>query len=189
MNIFIIKPDLRKVDLLTEEGKKQRAACSKKLLGMFGPGGTKRLCDIVTGDETWICFYGNLNKRSNQMWVDEKEPESLVLRPGFSEKKAICSCFLFKPSGPVTVYILPEKTALTATYYTKTVLPEVIRYVHDQYTNAGTSKSILLHDHAGPHKAEFAESYLQEQDIHVFDRPPYGPDLAPCDFWLFFFLN
>ena len=36
---------------------------------MFEPDGPKRLCDVVTGDDTWLYLDGIPNKRSNQMLV------------------------------------------------------------------------------------------------------------------------
>ena len=73
--------------LLTEEQKKQILACSKNLLGMFGPDGIKRLCDIVIRDEIWTYVYDIPNKRYNQMWVDKNKPRPVVLRQGFQNRK------------------------------------------------------------------------------------------------------
>jgi hypothetical protein len=27
--------------------------------------------------------------------------------------------------------------------------------------------------------------YVQESGMQIIDHPPYSPDLAPCDYWLF----
>ena len=36
-----------------------------------------------------------------------------------------------------------------------------------------------------PHKEKIVKDYLEEQELQVLPHPPYSPDLAPCDFWLF----
>lgn len=53
--------------VLTPKQKRNRVKCAQELLRMFELNGPKRLTDLVTGDETWITFYGIPNKRSNMM--------------------------------------------------------------------------------------------------------------------------
>ena len=53
--------------LLKDQQKKQRVECLKDLLKMFEQDGPNCLGGIITGDETWLYFYGILNKQSNQM--------------------------------------------------------------------------------------------------------------------------
>ena len=54
--------NLRKVSarwipkLLTKDQKKQRVSCAKKLIKKYEDCDTRRLYEIVTGDETWIKF-------------------------------------------------------------------------------------------------------------------------------------
>ena len=44
---------------------------------------------------------------------------------------------------------------------------------HFQQDNAPVHNSILVTD------------YLTKMDFKTVPHPPYSPDLAPCDFWLF----
>ena len=47
-------------------------------------------------------------------------------------------------------------------------------------------KTWILHqDNARPHTAKFTLEYMEKHDIAVLPHPPYSPDLAPCDYWLF----
>ena len=47
-------------------------------------------------------------------------------------------------------------------------------------------KSWLLHHANAPaHKALTIRQLLAEKNITVLEQPPYSPDLAPCDFFLF----
>ena len=43
----------------------------------------------------------------------------------------------------------------------------------------------MLHDNSAPHKAKVTTTFLEEREIRVLAHPPYSPDLAPCDFFLF----
>ena len=46
-------------------------------------------------------------------------------------------------------------------------------------------KWILHHDNAPVHDALRVCKFLAKNSITKLDHPPYPPDLAPCDFWLF----
>ena len=44
---------------------------------------------------------------------------------------------------------------------------------------------ILHHDNAPDHAAFSVAQFLTSKGITVMSQPPYSPDLAPCDFFLF----
>ena len=46
-------------------------------------------------------------------------------------------------------------------------------------------KWFLHHDYAPFHNALRVRKFLAKNSITKMDHPPYSPDLAPCDFWLF----
>jgi len=44
---------------------------------------------------------------------------------------------------------------------------------------------ILHHDNAPAHSALIVREFLARNSITVLKHPPYSPDLAPCNFFLF----
>ena len=170
--------------VLTPEQKKNRVSCARQLLDMFEPNGPKRVSDVVTGDETWIYFYGIPNKRSNMMWLTKDEPRPVVCKPGFQSRKRLFTIF-FNHEGPVAVDVLPEKATMTGRYYRENVLPQVVSALNDRRPVTGTSRIMILHDNASAHKTGAVTQYLSENRITTLPHPAYSPDLAPCDFWLF----
>ena len=44
---------------------------------------------------------------------------------------------------------------------------------------------MLLHDNASAHSAIRVRQFLAQMMVAVLDHPPYTPDLAPADFFLF----
>ena len=44
---------------------------------------------------------------------------------------------------------------------------------------------ILHQDNAPAHNALSVKQFLATENIAVLEHPPYSPDLAPCDFYLF----
>jgi histone-lysine N-methyltransferase SETMAR len=46
-------------------------------------------------------------------------------------------------------------------------------------------KWILYHDNDPAYDALRVREFMAKKSITKMDHPPYSPDLAPCDFWLF----
>ena len=132
---------------------------------MFEPDGPKRLCDVVTGDETWLPFHDIPSKRSNQMWVAADGKRPVVLRPGLQSRT---HCFPPPPSPPpnaqglVIVDILAQKSTLTTTYCVETVLPKVIKSVRRQRQTVGTGKTLLIHQNVSDHTVKVTVTFLKE---------------------------
>ncbi|GFR66124.1 transposase [Elysia marginata] len=74
---------------------------------------------------------------------------------------------------------------MTVTYYVQNVLFLVKSAINEQRPKVSTSRTLLLHDNAGPHKARATTQSLRELGFQVLPNPAYSPDLAPCDYWLF----
>ncbi|GFR75370.1 transposase [Elysia marginata] len=108
----------------------------------------------------------------------------VVLHPGFQSRKRMFTVF-FNYSGPHAVAILPQDTTMTATYYAQNVLSQVKSATNEQRPKVSTSRTLLLCDKAGPHKAKATTQSLRELGIQVLPHPAYSSDLAPCDFWAF----
>ena len=43
----------------------------------------------------------------------------------------------------------------------------------------------LHHNNAPSHTALVLRDHFAKNSTHIVPQPPYSPDLAPCDFWLF----
>ncbi|GFW45844.1 mariner Mos1 transposase [Trichonephila clavipes] len=43
---------------------------------------------------------------------------------------------------------------------------------------------LLHHDNTRPHIVRCVLD-VSQQNVEILPHPPYSPDLAPCDFWLF----
>ena len=90
----------------------------------------------------------------------------------------------FKTQRPV-VDIMPDKATITATYYTSSVLPQVLLHIQSTARTRRRSRLQLHQDNAAAHKARIRLTYLDDNGIRLMEHSPYSPDLAPCDFWLF----
>ena len=143
---------------------------------------TVRRSDV---DETLICLQGISEKLPRTMWANKNEHRPVRFPP---RSNRLTFFFQLKWSCSRGHFAIENYTGLPHTTHEHFFfsLSKVIYFVHKRRPTAGTSKSLLLHPNASPHRAKVTESYLQEQDIQVLDRPPYSPDLVSCDFWPFF---
>ena len=83
------------------------------------------------------------------------------------------------------VDVMPQQCTITAQYYTDHILPRVVEHQVKTAPTRRRSRLLLHHDNAAPHKARLTVQFLEQQGITLLPHPPYSPDLAPCDFWLF----
>ena len=169
---------------LSAEQKAKRVRICTELLAEYGENGAKRVTDIITGDESWFYYYGIPNKLKNMQWIADGESRPTILRPSFRSRKRMVTPF-FMHSGPIFVDMLPTKQTFTSKHYVEKVLPKVVEQLRKRYGARGISRIVLLHDNASPHTSKLTRDYLESQKIKVLAHPPYSPDLAPCDFWLF----
>ena len=88
---------------------------------MYEPQLSKRLTDIITGDQTYIRFYGYPTKRFNKKWAYDNKSHPTVLRPDFGDRKKLFTTF-FNYGGPLSVVVTLGKKTMTSAHYTGTVL-------------------------------------------------------------------
>ena len=74
---------------------------------------------------------------------------------------------------------------MTAAYYSQVIKVDLRRHLRTKRPEKIEHGWLLHHDNAPAHTARLTAETLDELDIQVLPHPPYSPDLAPCDFWLF----
>jgi len=172
---------------LNDEQKEARVSICRANLDKFN-NGKWRLCDIVTGDESWIYHRKLGNKQSNASWVEEGEAPSIVQRKGQYEAKSMVTIF-FKSTGPLYIGLMNKGETIDADYYIKRSLSPMITALNKDRPKSGTDNVKILHDNAKPHDNKKVENYLERKGIATISHPPYSPDLAPCDYWLFSYIK
>ena len=91
----------------------------------------------------------------------------------------------FSVEGVVAKIVVPKDTTVTGNLYANKILPEVFSKFKEM-SGRGTIRDVMLHhDNAAPHTAKVVTKYLCQEKVNVLPHPPYSPDLAPCDIFLF----
>ena len=66
------------------------------MLQKYDRGASKHVCDIVTGDDMWICAYEPVSKQQSNVWVFQDEPNPTKVARARSTSKQMIACFFGK---------------------------------------------------------------------------------------------
>lgn len=142
------------------------------------------ITSIITGDETWVYGYDPETKVQSSQWKTANSPRPKKCRQVRSNIKAMLIVF-FDFFGLVHYEFVPTGQTINQVFY-KQVLERLREKVRRKRPEVWKSKSWFLHhDNAPAHSALSIREFLASKNIPVVPHPPYSPDLAPCDFFLF----
>ncbi|MEE4247654.1 MAG: transposase [Kangiellaceae bacterium] len=170
--------------VLTGPQKQARIDFCRLLIDQFETASPQRRSEVITGDETWLYHYDVETKRSSAEWVPEGGQRPLKARRSRSQGKRTFAIF-FDSHGVVAMVKLQDQATVTARWYVEECLPVVISSVTERAPRTGMRGRRLHHDNAPAHTAAVTRQFLDQNGIRTLPHPPYSPDLAPCDFWLF----
>jgi histone-lysine N-methyltransferase SETMAR len=93
------------------------------------------------------------------------------------------SVTFFSQNGLVLDHPVPVGTTVNGPYYCSLLQDKVrplLRHKQPELLECG---AIFLQDNATPHRLCDVQNLVQRWE--VLAHPPFSPDLAPCDYWLF----
>ena len=137
---------------------------------------------VITGDESWVFDYDPETKRQSSEWHTKSSPRPKKARMSRSKVKTMIIVF-FDSRGIVHKEFLPPGQTVNHAFY-KDVSERLRKRVQRVRTDIADDW-MLHHDNAPAHTALSVRQFLAKKNIPVLPHPPYSPDLAPCDFYLF----
>lgn len=139
---------------------------------------------IITGDETWIYAYDPETTDQSSEYRAKGEPRPKKPRQSRSKIKVMLTVF-FDYRGVVHSEFLPTGQTVNKEYYLNVMrrLRNAIRLKRPELWK--DNSWFLHHDNAPSHTALVIRDHFAKNSTHTVPQPPYSPDLAPCDFWLF----
>jgi len=141
---------------------------------------------IVTGDEKWI-FYDNPKKKKYYASRGQSLPSTSTSTPKPKiHGSKVMLCIWWDQRGVVYYELLQPGESITGDRYRLQLirLSRALRDKRPEYEERH-DKVILLHDNARPHVAKVVKTYLETLKWDILPHPPYSPDIAPSDYWLF----
>lgn len=169
--------------LLTIEQKTNRVSICQDLLSrsIEDPNFVNR---IITGDESWVYGYDMETKAQSSQWVEKPGVRPKKARQVRSKTKVMLTVF-FDSQGVVHKEFLPEGQTVNRYYYNDVLrrLRENVRRLRPELW--AQNSWFLHHDNAPAHASNQIREFCEKTGTNVLPHPPYSPDLAPADFFLF----
>ena len=86
--------------------------------------------------------------------------------------------------GVILINHKPASTSITGEYYAN-VIKQLRIAIKEKRRVKLAASVLLLHDNAPVHKSRVAQAPIRECKFEQLNHPPYSPDLAPSDYYLF----
>ncbi|UYV70805.1 hypothetical protein LAZ67_8000693, partial [Cordylochernes scorpioides] len=139
---------------------------------------------IITGDEAWVYGYDVETKAQLSQSKLPHEPRPKKARPVRSNVKVLLTVF-FDCRGAVHHEFLPQGRTVNKEYYLQ-VMCNLREAIRQKRPDLWKNKNWLFHhDNAPAHTSLLVRELLAKNNTLMMPQPPYSPDLAPCDFFLF----
>ncbi len=149
------------------------------------------LSRVVTGDETWISIFEIELKKDSHEWHAHGTHAARPIKAirNRSCKKVMLTVF-YDEQGLVTTDFLPPRQTVDSDYYCSVLrkLKEDLRRKRPELwamEEDGWCAVKLHQDNAPPHVSAMSLAMIGSSALDMVPHPPYSPDLAPCDFFLF----
>ena len=136
------------------------------------------LDNLITGDEKWIVY---ANRRRGRQWVAPNRRPLQIPKPKVFEKKVMLSVW-WSVRGVEYWKLLPDNTTVTAEVYCAQLDKLKVKI---EMSYPSREEIYFLHDNARPHTAKSTRDKLLDFGWELLPHPPYSPDLAPTDYYLF----
>ena len=138
---------------------------------------------VITGDGSWIYGYDSETKQQSSQWKSPGSPRPKTAREPQRDQKYAHHVFRHARNCAPAIY--PEGQIVNAGFYCN-VLRRLREDILRKRPELWREGNWLLHDDkALSHRALVTREFLAHNSIITLPHPPYSPDLAPCEFFLF----
>lgn len=169
--------------MLTPTHKRMRRDISAENLELMQADREEFIGRVVTQDETWVHHFDPETKVQSKQWKRPGSPPPPKFKKITSAKKIMASVFWDK-DGVIMIDYLERGHTITGKYYAQELqrLREALVRKRRGKLRSGV---LLLQDNAPSHTSHVAMAAARQCGFELLNHPPYSPDLAPSDFYLF----
>ena len=168
--------------VLTQDQKESRVAICQELKETVINNPTL-LLNVTTGDESIVYAYDPETKLQSLQWKSPGSPRPKRARMQKSKLKTLI-CF-FDQEGIGHREFVPPAMTVNADFCCD-VLRRLRENVRHKRPQKWQNQNLIIHHDNAPARRSFKVSqFLAKNNMTVIPHPPYSPDLATCDFFLF----
>lgn len=165
---------------LTREMMEGRLHCCKNNLLLWEQHGETFLANLITEDETPLSIYLPESKRDSTEWKFPGEKPTLKMRTGASHGRSMMLSTFWDHKGIILNDFADKDITINAQYYS-----QLVATARKNRRKQKNTPIWFLHDNAPVHTAGISQTTIEAAGLTLVDHPPYSPDLAPSDFFLF----
>ena len=169
--------------VLTVDQKRFRVRDSQYCLAMFTRNPKDFMHRLITMDETWIHHYTPESQQQAKQWVAAGGSAPTRPKTQQSAGKVMASVF-WDMHGVIFIDYLEKGKTITGEYYCG-LLDKLKEEIKKNRPYLNKKKVLFLHDNAPSHRSLKSQAKLNELRFEMLPHPPYSPDLAPSDYYLF----
>ena len=169
--------------MLTKQMKARRVTDSKFTADFIASDQEIFCTRYVTMDECWLYVYDPETKTQSSVWVPKGSKPPVKFKVGPSAKKVLASIF-WDCKGVIYAEYTVDGSTVTGTRFANSV--QILREEVKKKRRGKLRSGLVLHmDNAPAHTSRIAQATIRDCGFELLPHPPYSPDLAPSDFWLF----
>ena len=139
---------------------------------------------LVTQDESWFHLRDQEFKQDSMVWKYPSSPRPSKFKVVSSKKKVLYS-FFWDHQSALVQWPVEKGLTVTGQYHADLLHNQLHPQLKMQRRGKITLGILLQQDNAPPHQFRVAQAAVRDLGYSLVVHPPYSPDLAPSDFFLF----
>lgn len=168
---------------LTIQQKLDRKQISQRNLNHLKKNKSDFVRRFITMDETWIYHHDPKLKQERLQWTEAGCSAPKQTKHERSAKKVMASVF-WDAKGILLIDYLEKGKTINSEYYCN-LLDQLDLKIREKRPGLQHKKIIFHQDNARVHKSVLTMAKFNELKYELLEHPPYSPDLAPSDYFLF----
>ena len=165
---------------LSDPQMKQRIEDSNALFDIIEKSKHTGYRNLITGDQTWLLY--QYHPKGKWCLENEERPE---FEGDHITHQKIMITIIWGVWGFFVIDELPQGVSYNSSYFKQNILDVLISKKFQIWPNSNGKKIWLHLDNCKVHSSKQTTTNISQSSFKRAPHPPYSPDIAPSDFYLF----